>query len=77
MGAHIEFLNPHQALIIGPKKLKGMAISSCDIRAGAAMVIAALIAEGKTEISNINYIDRGYERLSEKLKSLGADIEKI
>lgn len=77
MGAHIEFLNPHQALIIGPKKLKGMTISSCDIRAGAAMVIAALIAEGETEISNINYIDRGYERLSEKLKSLGADIERM
>lgn len=74
MGAHIEFLNPHQALIIGPAKLKNLPISSCDIRAGAAMVIAALIADGKTEISNINYIDRGYEKLDEKLRSIGAEI---
>jgi len=76
MGAHIEFMNPHQALVIGPTKLKGIPISSCDIRAGAAMVVAALMAEGETEISNINYIDRGYEKLSIKLKSLGADIER-
>jgi len=74
MGAHIEYLNPHQALIIGPTKLKGIPISSCDIRAGAAMVIAALIAEGDTEISNINYINRGYENLSQKLQNLGAEI---
>ena len=77
MGAHIEFLNPHQALIIGSRELKGMPISSCDIRAGAAMVIAALIANGKTEISNINYIDRGYENLDGKLRSLGAAIKRI
>lgn len=76
MGAHVEFLNPHQALIIGPTKLFGMPISSWDIRAGAAMVIAALIAEGETEISNINYIDRGYEDLQGKLQSLGAEIER-
>jgi len=77
MGAHIEFLNPHQALIIGPREIKGMPISSCDIRAGAAMVVAALMANGKTEISNINYIDRGYENLDEKLRSLGAQIKRI
>lgn len=77
MGAHVEFLNPHQALIIGASKLKGIPISSWDIRAGAAMVIAALIAEGKTEISNINYIDRGYEKLEEKLRKLGASIKRI
>jgi UDP-N-acetylglucosamine 1-carboxyvinyltransferase len=77
MGAHIEFLNPHQALIIGNGRLKGMPISSCDIRVGAAMVIAALIADGKTEISNINYIDRGYEKLDEKLRKLGASIKRI
>lgn len=77
MDAHIEFLNPHQALIIGPTKLKGMPISSCDIRAGAAMVIAALVANGQTEISNISYIDRGYEHLDLKLKSIGADILRI
>lgn len=77
MGAHIEFLNPHQALILGPSKLKALPISSCDIRAGAAMVIAALIADGTTEISNINYIDRGYEKLDEKLRSIGAKIERV
>ncbi len=74
MGAHIEFLNPHQAIIIGPCELRSTPISSCDIRAGAAMVVAALIANGETEISNINYIDRGYENLENKLRSLGAEI---
>lgn len=77
MDAKVEILNPHQAIIIGPRKLKGCPISSCDIRAGAAMVIAALMAEGETEISNINYIDRGYERLNEKLAGLGADIQRV
>lgn len=77
MGAHVEFLNPHQAIIIGPTTLKGIPIASCDIRAGAAMVVAALIAEGKTEISNIKYIDRGYENLDGKLRVLGAEIERI
>lgn len=77
MGAHIEFLNPHQALIIGPTDLKGIPISSCDIRAGAAMVIAALLASGQTEISNVYYIDRGYEDLDQKLRALGADIHRI
>jgi UDP-N-acetylglucosamine 1-carboxyvinyltransferase len=76
MGAHIEYLNPHQAIILGPTKLKAIEISSCDIRAGAAMVIAALIADGRTEILNIKYIDRGYENLDKKLKKLGADIER-
>lgn len=77
MGAHTEFLNPHQALIIGPSKLKSMPISSHDIRAGAAMVVAALVAPGQTEISNINYIDRGYENFDQKLNALGADIQRI
>jgi UDP-N-acetylglucosamine 1-carboxyvinyltransferase len=77
MGAHIEFLNPHQALVIGPTKLKALPISSHDIRAGAAMIIAALVAPGKTIISNINYIDRGYENIDQKLNKLGADIKRI
>jgi len=76
MGANVEILNPHQALVIGPTRLKGMPISSYDIRAGAAMVIAALAARGQTEIANINYIDRGYEKLDEKLRKLGADIRR-
>lgn len=77
MGAHIEFLNPHQAIIIGPRTLKGIPIASCDIRAGAAMVLAALAADGVTEISNIKYIDRGYEKLDQKLNALGAKIERV
>ena len=77
MGAHVELMNPHQALIIGPTPLKALPISSFDIRAGAAMVIAALIAKGETTISNINYIDRGYDNLEGKLRSLGVTIERI
>ena len=77
MGAHIELLNPHEALIIGPTKLKGKPVVSCDIRAGATMVLAALAAQGETVISDIKYIDRGYERLDEKLRALGAEIQKV
>ncbi len=76
MGADTQILNPHQALIKGPTPLRAHTIASCDIRAGAAMVIAALIAEGETEITDINYTDRGYERLEEKLRNLGAKIER-
>lgn len=77
MGAKVAFLNPHQAKIFGPTSLKGMPIASCDIRAGAAMVIAALISDGETEISNVVYIDRGYENLEKKLRALGADIRRV
>jgi len=77
MGAKVEFLNPYQAIIIGPAKLRGLPIASCDIRAGAAMVLAALVADGETELNNVYYIDRGYERLDEKLRSLGAKIERV
>ncbi|MFA6023913.1 MAG: UDP-N-acetylglucosamine 1-carboxyvinyltransferase [Candidatus Gracilibacteria bacterium] len=76
LGAKTQLLNPHQAVITGPMRLKAAPIASQDIRAGAAMVLAALIAEGQTEISDINYIDRGYERLDEKLRSLGAKITR-
>lgn len=77
MGAHIEILNAHQALIIGPSQLKSATVVSNDIRAGAAMVIAALCAEGDTTIMDVRYIERGYEHLDEKLRSLGAKVEKI
>jgi UDP-N-acetylglucosamine 1-carboxyvinyltransferase len=76
MGAEFEILNPHEAIIKGPKKLNGVPISSWDIRAGAAMVLAALVAKGTTEISNIAFIDRGYENLEGKLRDLGASIER-
>lgn len=77
MGAHVEILNSHQALIIGPTPLKGKVVASNDIRAGAAMVLAALCAEGETTITDVRYIERGYDRLEEKLNKLGAKIEKI
>jgi len=72
-----KMLNPYQAEITGPVKLKGNFVNSCDIRAGAGVLLAALAAEGQTEISNIYYIDRGYERLDERLNSLGANIKRI
>lgn len=77
MGAHVEILNSHQALIIGPAALKGKLVASNDIRAGAAMVLAALCAEGVTTITDVHYIERGYDKLDEKLRSLGALIERI
>jgi UDP-N-acetylglucosamine 1-carboxyvinyltransferase len=77
MGAKFKLLNPYQAEITGPTQLRGASISSCDIRAGAAVLLAALAAEGETEISNIYYIDRGYERLEEKLNAIGAKIKRV
>ena len=77
MGAHVEILNAHQALIIGPTPLKGRVVASNDIRAGAAMVLAALCAEGETTINDVRYIERGYDRLDEKLRGLGARIERL
>ncbi len=77
MGAHVEILNAHQALIIGPSALKGRTVASNDIRAGAAMVLAALCAEGETTITDVRYIERGYDRLDEKLRALGAKIERV
>ncbi|PIQ78594.1 UDP-N-acetylglucosamine 1-carboxyvinyltransferase [Candidatus Peregrinibacteria bacterium CG11_big_fil_rev_8_21_14_0_20_46_8] len=74
MGAKIKVLNPHQAVVTGPKKLKGKEVKSWDLRAGAAMVLAGLVANGTTKVTDIAYIDRGYEKFEEKLRALGADI---
>jgi UDP-N-acetylglucosamine 1-carboxyvinyltransferase len=76
MGAKVQILNPHQAIVNGPTALHGVPVASSDLRAGAAMVLAALCAEGTTEISNIRYIDRGYENLDQKLTALGATIKR-
>lgn len=76
MGAHVEILNSHEALIIGPTPLRGRTVTSNDIRAGAAMVLAALCARGETLITDVQYIERGYERLPEKLRKLGASLER-
>lgn len=77
MGAHVEILNAHEALIIGQTPLRGRTVASNDIRAGAAMVLAALSAEGRTTINDVQYIERGYDRLDEKLRSIGAKIERV
>jgi len=76
MGANIK-VEGRIALIEGVKSLSGAPIKATDLRAGAAMVIAGLIAEGKTEINNIKYIDRGYEDFERKLRGLGADITRV
>lgn len=77
MGAHVEMLNAHQALIIGPTSLRGRVVASNDIRAGASMVLAALCAEGESVVTDVHYIERGHERLDQKLLMLGARIERI
>ncbi len=77
MGARIILCDPHRAVVSGPARLKGAELVSPDVRAGMAMVIAALCAEGKSEIQNVYQIERGYERLAEKLASLGARIERV
>ena len=77
MGAKAEILNPHQAVICGPTKLQGTTIKSFDLRAGAALIIAALVAQGKTTIEDIYQVDRGYEKIEERLQKLGADIKRI
>ncbi len=77
MGARIVLCDPHRAVVTGPAKLYGQQMSSPDIRAGMAMLLAALCAEGTSTIGNIGEIDRGYERIDERLRSLGAQIERI
>jgi UDP-N-acetylglucosamine 1-carboxyvinyltransferase len=77
MGARVVLCDPHRALVTGPAKLYGQRMESPDIRAGWAMLIASLCAEGFSTIGNIRQIDRGYERIDERLRSLGARIERI
>ncbi|HUK19954.1 MAG TPA: UDP-N-acetylglucosamine 1-carboxyvinyltransferase [Gemmatimonadales bacterium] len=77
MGARIVLCDPHRAVIAGPAKLKGGVVESPDIRAGMAMLLAALAAHGDSVIHNIGQIERGYERIDERLRSLGAQIERI
>ncbi len=77
MGARIIPCDPHRVVVIGPARLIGQRMSSPDIRAGMALVIAALCAEGTSTIGNVSEIDRGYERIDERLRSLGASIERV
>jgi len=77
MGARIVLCDPHRAVVVGPSKLHGQNLASPDIRAGMALVIAALAAEGESVIHNIRQVERGYQNLHERLHDLGADIERI
>jgi UDP-N-acetylglucosamine 1-carboxyvinyltransferase len=77
MGARVIVCDPHRAVVAGPSRLHGERMESPDIRAGMAILIAALCAEGESEIGNIRQIDRGYERIDERLRLLGARIERV
>ena len=77
MGARITLCDPHRAIVSGPSRLHGERVESPDIRAGMAMLIAALAADGTSEIGNIRQIDRGYEEIDARLRGLGAHIERV
>jgi UDP-N-acetylglucosamine 1-carboxyvinyltransferase len=79
MGAHIVLCDPHRAVVVGLARqlpLRGITMSSPDIRAGVALLIAALSANGKSIIQNIEQIDRGYQNIDERLSALGAEITR-
>jgi UDP-N-acetylglucosamine 1-carboxyvinyltransferase len=77
MGAQIILCDPHRAIVTGPSPLKGSLLTSPDVRAGMALVIAALAADGESEIQNVYQIERGYENLCKKLAEIGADIRRV
>jgi UDP-N-acetylglucosamine 1-carboxyvinyltransferase len=80
MGAHIVLCDPHRAVVVGLERknnLRGIQMSSPDIRAGVALLIAALSAEGKSVIQNIEQIDRGYQHIDKRLQLLGASIKRL
>ena len=76
MGAKIKVVD-REAILLGKNKLYGSKVAATDLRAGAALILAGLVSEGETEISEIHHIDRGYEKIEEKFRNLGADIKKI
>jgi UDP-N-acetylglucosamine 1-carboxyvinyltransferase len=77
MGARIIVCDPHRVVVSGPTRLFGQRLTSPDIRAGMAMLIAALCANGQSVIGNVAEIDRGYERIDERLRAVGANIERV
>jgi len=77
MGAKIILCDPHRAVIVGPSPLHGQELSSPDIRAGMALLIAALAARGESTIANVGQIDRGYQDIDRKLQALGAQIKRV
>lgn len=77
MGANITMMDPHRVLVKGPTTLKGKRLESPDLRAGLAFVIAGIVAEGDSEIHNVYNIDRGYERIEERLRAIGVSVMRI
>jgi len=77
MGARITLCDPHRCIVLGPNRLLGEDMESPDIRAGMSLILAALAADGQSKIRNIGQIERGYERIDEKLRQLGASIERV
>lgn len=77
MGARIILCDPHRAVVVGPAQLYGATLDSPDVRAGMSLLIASLAAQGTSTIYNIRQIDRGYEKIDEKLRALGANIERL
>ena len=77
MGAKIVLCDPHRALVAGPSRLRASTVDSPDIRAGMAMLLAAMCADGESTINNVGQIERGYERIDERLRALGAQIERV
>jgi UDP-N-acetylglucosamine 1-carboxyvinyltransferase len=77
MGARIILCDPHRAVVTGPSRLRGQRMESPDIRAGMAMLVASLCAEGESTIGAVYQIDKGYERIDERLRALGARIERV
>ena len=77
MGARIILCDPHRAVVVGPSRLRGAQVESPDIRAGMAILLAALCASGESTIDNVGQIERGYERIDERLRALGAKIDRV
>jgi UDP-N-acetylglucosamine 1-carboxyvinyltransferase len=77
MGAKIVLCDPHRAVVVGPAKLRAARVESPDIRAGMAMLLAAMCADGTSTINNAQQIERGYERIDERLNALGAKITRV
>jgi UDP-N-acetylglucosamine 1-carboxyvinyltransferase len=77
MGGRVILCDPHRAVVVGPSHLRGSTVESPDIRAGMALLIAALAADGVSRIHNIGQIERGYQRIDERLRALGANIERV
>jgi UDP-N-acetylglucosamine 1-carboxyvinyltransferase len=77
MNAKVDIKGAHEAVVCGRTALKGASVSSFDLRAGAAMLLAGLAAKGETEVHAINYLDRGYEKIEKKLEKVGAEIKRV